>query len=118
MGLLRAIVLFLVLAAAALVTVAATESYASAPMPLIHQSFEHHGSAGIEDHCESGTTGTHDTSQDDCCRDMNCAQSGVVALTPLSVPVQPPVVSRDLPAVVRMAGRNIAPDTGPPKPLA
>ena len=117
MGLLRAMVLSLVFAIAALIAVAETGTQASASMPAIEQSIEFHASASLADYCKSGMPGKHGASHEECCGGMNCGQSGIAALMAISAPVCPPLASQNVMTAARIVGRTIVPDTDPPKPL-
>lgn len=118
MDLLRAIVLSVVLVIAAHTAVAIAGSHASGPIFTIEQSIESHALTGPADYCNSGAAGTHGTSQGECCAGISCGQAGVAAPLPISAPVWPLVAGPNMTPATRIDGRNIAPDTDPPKPLA
>ena len=121
MALFRGIFLFLLLTVGLFMAAAGGESFASTPMPLMRHSVgnDHAVKLTTSDHCKSvGVSNGHGTSHDGCCRDMNCgscAHPGMFSLTSLNAPVLPPCESANAMAITLMVGRNIAPETAPPK---
>ena len=124
MVLLRGIFFFLLLTVGSLVAAAGAETLASPPMPVIQKSVGAHDAMKLttSDHCKSvGVSNGHGTSHEGCCRDMNCgscAHPGIASLTSIDVPAVPLDERVNATAISPMVGRNIAPETDPPKSFA
>ena len=124
MFLLRGIVLFLLLTAGQLVAAAGAETLVSTPMSMIQQSVGAHDAMTLTlaDHCKSvAVSNQHGASHEGCCRDMNCgtcAHPGIAAMIPIDVPVLPLDEHANATPITPIVGRNIAPETGPPKSFA
>ena len=124
MFLLRGIIFFLLLTVGSFVAAAGAESLASPPMPVVQQTIGPHGSMKLTmtDNCKSdGVSTRHGSSHDGCCRDMNCgscAHPGIASLTSIDVPALPLDEHANATAITPMVGRNIAPETDPPRSFA
>lgn len=118
MGMFRAILLFVFLISAGLTAGVVLGGHASASGSPFHQTFGPHAAAVLKDGCRSETTGKHDSNLKRCCQSMNCGHSGVIAMTPSTMPALFPITSHEPGAAGHIAGISIAPDTGPPKLLA
>jgi hypothetical protein len=122
MMVLRGIVFSVLLVFATLVAVAGVETVASASSPAVQLAAGHHAATAVVHHCDSaGISATRGASRDDCCRDMNCggcAHSTIAVLYVAGVAASPRDTSENAAIPIRIFGRNIAPDTGPPKSFA
>ena len=124
MFLFRGIIFFLLLTVGLFLAAAGGEAIASTPMPVMPYSVGNHDAVKLTapDHCKSvRVSAEQGSNHHGCCRDMNCgscAQTSMFSLTSFNAPVLPPGESANAMAIALMVGRNIAPETGPPKSFA
>ena len=115
----RAIFVIVLLAATIPFGFAPGDPRLAATTSAAHQTLGRESIASLIDCCRSAKSADHHrASYNDCCFSMNCSYSGLLASAESFSPMRSPAHRPELLVEGALVGRNIAPETGPPKFVA